>query len=184
MRSSILLATVLAPGCLTSNSSLDPQDLAAGGLAIEIEHFVQRPGEFTLDISKNPRPALNAAQRSDCVALQPSLVVTGNQLAPVSASLSGGFDDGDAFEKNCIDPSIVFVFASAPVTVGFVLDDGTATVHVDLAAQSDGTYAITRCDVASCTMLRPGDLPGRAVGAGGRALPRRLEPGPVPFGLR
>jgi hypothetical protein len=153
MRSSILLATVLAPGCLTSNSSLDPQDLAAGGLAIEIEHFVQRPGEFTLDISKNPRPALNAAQRSDCVALQPSLVATGNQLTPVSAS-RGEIDDRAAFEKNCIDPSIVFVFASAPVTVGFVLDDGTATVHVDLAAQSDGTYAITRCDVASCTMMQ------------------------------
>jgi hypothetical protein len=163
MTSSLLVGSVMAitmVGCVTTptgptGADLDESDLQSVQLLVEIEHFVQTPDQFELVFGKlGADPAHNAAKRSDCIRVHASTTVSANGTDAVMES-QGSFDDGDAgFETNCIDPSFSVQLVTVPDEVDLEISDSTQTLLIQLKRQPDGSYAIVRCDAASCQMFQ------------------------------
>jgi hypothetical protein len=66
---------------------------------------------------------------------------------------SGGVDDGDdGIETSCRDPALDVELAAPPPTVAIVLDDHTASLEIDLSAESDGKYSVTSCGAVTCAI--------------------------------
>ena len=143
-------------GCLgPTGSELDEDDLADVPVAIQINHFIQTPGRFELEVSRyGHTPGDNAAKRSDCLRIHASATVTVNSAA-ATMDWQGSFDDGDAgFETNCADPVFSIELGTAPDQVAIELADPTQTLAIRLARQPDGAYAVASCEAASCEMLQ------------------------------
>jgi hypothetical protein len=110
---------------------------------------------FDFELSRTgTNPARNAATTSDCLRVHASTAITVNGTAAQMNS-QGSFDDGDAgFETNCNDPYFTAQLPSGPAQVDITISDSSETLVIGLVQQANGSYSVTRCDAASCTMFQ------------------------------
>jgi hypothetical protein len=147
MKSIAMLVSLMFAGC--ASTDVPEVDLKDGGLAIEVAHWTTSPNDFALQVSKaGPSPATNAAQPADCIQLRGSTTITANDTA--GTLLYTGGIEGE-LEQNCQPAQLAVHLDPLPPTIAIALDDGTATLELDLVLDAGG-YQITRCGAASCTI--------------------------------